>query len=93
MFIIILFIVLSVLVVIFIMGTVLMRSAGCAVNDWADHITTAFPEVRLKRYIEMRGADSGPYPALNALPALWVTGRDQARITTAPAAGAVAMGV
>ena len=43
-----------------------------SINDWADHITTAFPEVRLKRYIEMRGADSGPYPALNALPALWV---------------------
>ena len=42
------------------------------VNDWADHITTAFPEVRLKRYLEMRGADSGPLPALNALPALWV---------------------
>jgi glutamate--cysteine ligase len=42
------------------------------INDWADHITTAFPEVRLKRYLEMRGADSGPYAALNALPALWV---------------------
>src|SRR6201986_1232942 len=42
------------------------------INDWADHITTAFPEVRLKRYLEMRGADSGPLPALNALPALWV---------------------
>src|ERR1700704_4673329 len=41
-------------------------------NDWADHITTAFPEVRLKRFLEMRGADSGPLPALNALPALWV---------------------
>jgi glutamate--cysteine ligase len=42
------------------------------INDWADHITTAFPEVRLKRFLEMRGADSGPLPALNALPALWV---------------------
>jgi glutamate--cysteine ligase len=42
------------------------------INDWADHVTTAFPEVRLKRYLEMRGADSGPYAALNALPALWV---------------------
>ncbi|MBS0517071.1 MAG: glutamate--cysteine ligase [Proteobacteria bacterium] len=42
------------------------------INDWADHVTTAFPEVRLKRYLEMRGADSGPVPALNALPALWV---------------------
>jgi glutamate--cysteine ligase len=42
------------------------------INDWADHVTTAFPEVRLKRYLEMRGADSGPYAMLNALPALWV---------------------
>jgi glutamate--cysteine ligase len=41
-------------------------------NDWTDHVTTAFPEVRLKRYLEMRGADSGPLPALNALPAFWV---------------------
>src|SRR5215468_2203590 len=41
-------------------------------NDWADHVTTAFPEVRLKRYLEMRGADSGPLPALTALPAFWV---------------------
>ena len=41
-------------------------------SDWADHVTTAFPEVRLKRYLEMRGADAGPLPALNALPALWV---------------------
>jgi glutamate--cysteine ligase len=42
------------------------------INDWSDHVTTAFPEVRLKRYLEMRGADSGPLPALTALPALWV---------------------
>ena len=42
------------------------------INDWADHVTTAFPEVRLKRYLEMRGAYSGPLPALDALPALWV---------------------
>jgi glutamate--cysteine ligase len=42
------------------------------INDWADHVTTAFPEVRLKRFLEMRGADSGPLGALNALPALWV---------------------
>jgi glutamate--cysteine ligase len=42
------------------------------VNDWADHVTTAFPEVRLKKYLEMRGADSGPLPMLSALPALWV---------------------
>ena len=43
-----------------------------SINDWADHVTTAFPEVRLKRYLEMRGADSGPLGALDALPALWV---------------------
>jgi glutamate--cysteine ligase len=42
------------------------------INDWADHVTIAFPEVRLKRYLEMRGADSGPLSALGALPALWV---------------------
>jgi glutamate--cysteine ligase len=41
-------------------------------GDWADHLTTAFPEVRLKRFLEMRGADSGPWDRLCALPALWV---------------------
>jgi glutamate--cysteine ligase len=42
------------------------------IGDWADHLTTAFPEVRLKGYIEMRGADGGPWRRLCALPALWV---------------------
>ncbi|MBL8710418.1 MAG: glutamate--cysteine ligase [Rhodospirillaceae bacterium] len=41
-------------------------------GDWADHMTTAFPEVRLKRFLEMRGADGGPWERLCALPALWV---------------------
>ncbi|MDA0704628.1 MAG: glutamate--cysteine ligase [Proteobacteria bacterium] len=41
-------------------------------SDWEDHMTTPFPEVRLKRYIEMRGADGGPWRRLCALPALWV---------------------
>jgi len=41
-------------------------------NDWSDHLTTAFPEVRLKRILEMRGADGGPWSRLCALPALWV---------------------
>jgi glutamate--cysteine ligase len=41
-------------------------------SDWADHLTTIFPEARLKRYIEMRGADSGSEPMLTALPAFWV---------------------
>lgn len=40
--------------------------------DWADHMTTAFPEVRLKKYLEMRGADGGPWSRLCALPAFWV---------------------
>jgi glutamate--cysteine ligase len=41
------------------------------IADWADHLTTIFPEVRLKRYLEMRGADSGPWRSLCALPAFW----------------------
>ena len=40
--------------------------------DFEDHITTAFPEVRLKGYLEMRGADSGPWSNICALPAFWV---------------------
>jgi glutamate--cysteine ligase len=40
-------------------------------KDWADHITTIFPEVRLKQYMEMRGSDSGPLRRPCALPALW----------------------
>jgi glutamate--cysteine ligase len=40
-------------------------------KDWADHMTTAFPEVRLKKYLEMRGADGGPWNRLCALPAFW----------------------
>ncbi len=41
-------------------------------SDWADHLTTIFPEVRLKKFMEMRGADGGPWRRLCALPALWV---------------------
>jgi glutamate--cysteine ligase len=41
------------------------------ISDWANHLTTLFPEVRLKRYLEMRGADGGPSKGLCALPALW----------------------
>jgi glutamate--cysteine ligase len=40
-------------------------------KDWNDHITTIFPEVRLKKYLEMRGTDSGPWRRLCALPAFW----------------------
>jgi glutamate--cysteine ligase len=42
------------------------------ISDWANHISTTFPEVRLKRYLEMRGSDSGPWRRLPALPAFWV---------------------
>jgi glutamate--cysteine ligase len=41
-------------------------------DDWADHLSTAFPEVRLKTFLEMRGADGGPWSKICALPALWV---------------------
>ncbi|MEO1551070.1 MAG: glutamate--cysteine ligase [Pseudomonadota bacterium] len=41
-------------------------------SDWADHLTTIFPEARIKRFMEMRGADGGPWRRLCALPALWV---------------------
>lgn len=40
-------------------------------SDWANHLSTIFPEVRLKTFLEMRGADAGPLPFLNALPALF----------------------
>lgn len=41
-------------------------------SDWADHMTTVFPEARVKRYIEMRGADCGDFAHIVALPAFWV---------------------
>jgi glutamate--cysteine ligase len=41
-------------------------------SDWNDHLSTAFPEVRLKSFLEMRGADGGPWSRICALPALWV---------------------
>ena len=41
-------------------------------DDWTDHLSTAFPEVRLKTFLEMRGADGGPWNRICALPALWV---------------------
>jgi glutamate--cysteine ligase len=42
-----------------------------SLEDWADHLTTLFPDVRLKRFLEMRGADSGSFAQIVALPALW----------------------
>lgn len=41
-------------------------------SDWADHLTTAFPDARIKKYMEMRGADGGPWRKICALPAFWV---------------------
>jgi glutamate--cysteine ligase len=41
-------------------------------SDWTDHLSTAFPEVRLKSFLEMRGADAGPWGQICALPAFWV---------------------
>lgn len=41
-------------------------------GDWNNHLSTLFPDVRLKKYIEMRGADGGPWRRICALPALWV---------------------
>src|SRR6187399_136490 len=41
-------------------------------SDWTDHLSTAFPEVRLKSFLEMRGADGGPLAHIAALPAFWV---------------------
>ena len=42
------------------------------IKDWEDHLSVAFPEVRLKKFLEMRGADGGPWNRLCALPAFWV---------------------
>ena len=42
------------------------------IEDWDDHLSTAFPEVRLKTFLEMRGADGGPWARICALPAFWV---------------------
>jgi len=42
------------------------------IEDWNDHLSTAFPEVRLKTFLEMRGADGGPWNRICALPAFWV---------------------
>jgi len=49
-----------------------LPGAFAATSDWANHLSTIFPEVRLKRYLEMRGADVGPRPMITALSAFWV---------------------
>jgi glutamate--cysteine ligase len=48
-----------------------MPGERATLSDWANHISTIFPEVRIKRYLEMRGADGGPWRRLPALPAYW----------------------
>src|SRR5215207_389925 len=49
-----------------------LQGERATVSGWENHLTTIFPDARLKRYMEMRGADSGPWRRLPALPALWV---------------------
>ncbi len=54
-------------------GKLAQLPGECAtMSDWANHLSTLFPEVRLKRFLEMRGADAGPADMLAALPAFWV---------------------
>jgi glutamate--cysteine ligase len=48
-----------------------MPGQAPTMGDWVDHLTTAFPEVRLKKFLEMRGADGGPWRRICAVPALW----------------------
>lgn len=50
----------------------ILKGERATLADWVNHLSTLFPEVRLKRYLEMRGADAGPTEMLNALPAFWV---------------------
>src|ERR1043166_4861289 len=50
----------------------LVAGERATISDWANHVSTIFPEVRLKRYIEMRGSDGGPWRRLPSLPAFWV---------------------
>lgn len=49
----------------------LLPGETATLSDWVNHLSTIFPEVRLKRFLEMRGADAGPWCTLCALPALW----------------------
>ena len=48
-----------------------MPGEVATIDDWSDHLTTLFPEVRLKRFLEMRGADGGRWRRICALPAFW----------------------
>ncbi len=48
-----------------------LRGEKPTIDDWENHISTSFPEVRLKQFLEMRGADGAPWAEICALPALW----------------------
>ncbi len=49
-----------------------MPGVEATMGDWSNHVSTVFPDVRLKRFLEMRGADGGPWRGICALPAFWV---------------------
>lgn len=49
-----------------------LRNEVATIDDWSDHLTTLFPDARVKKFIEMRGADGGRWRRICALPALWV---------------------
>lgn len=49
-----------------------MPGVEATMGDWSNHVSTVFPDVRLKRFLEMRGADGGPWRVICALPAFWV---------------------
>jgi glutamate--cysteine ligase len=49
-----------------------LKDVTPTMSDWADHLTTIFPEVRLKKFLEMRGADGGQWRRICGMPALWV---------------------
>lgn len=49
-----------------------LPGARATLSDWKNHLSTLFPDVRLKRFLEMRGADAGRWRSLTALPAFWV---------------------
>jgi glutamate--cysteine ligase len=55
-----------------VLGRPELKGIQPTIDDWSDHLTTLFPEVRMKRFLEMRGADGGRWRRICALPALWV---------------------
>jgi glutamate--cysteine ligase len=55
-----------------VLGRPELKGVEPTIDDWSDHLTTLFPEVRMKRFLEMRGADGGRWRRICALPAFWV---------------------